>query len=93
MNTKILLTSHENETFQSQTVFLSGHGFVKCTFKNCTLVITNSPLILKNCNFHNCNWRLDYDILWGNPAHTKMLRKILDMIDGGQIKEFSSVVH
>lgn len=90
---KIPLTSHQKKTFQSQTVVLSGHGFIKCVFKDCTVMVTNSPFVLKGCHFHNCNWRFEYDVLWGNPAHTRLLKQLLNLIEGGQVKDFSSLVH
>ncbi|MBF0104117.1 MAG: hypothetical protein HQM16_02210 [Deltaproteobacteria bacterium] len=90
---KISLTLHEKEQFESQTVMLSGHGYVRCVFKKCTVVVTNSPLMIKHCQFYNCNWRFEYDVLWGNRGHTKLLKEIIAMIEGGTVKDVSSVVH
>ena len=63
----IMLTKHENEVFRSQTVLLSGHGYINCQISLCTLAITNTPFLLNGCRFENCNWRLEYDVLWGDP--------------------------
>ena len=93
MSQQIMLTNHEKEKFISQTVMLSGHGFVKCIFTNCTLIVTNSPVVLNECSFHNCNWRLEYDILWGNPNHTRLLKQLIEMIEGGVVKKISSAIH
>jgi len=35
----LLLTKHEGESFISQSVHLSGHGFKDCKFENCTLIV------------------------------------------------------
>ncbi len=78
---KILLNKHENKIFESQTVFLSGNAFNNCTFKNCTLFVTNSPVAMNGCHIANCNWHLDYDIMWGNPATIKNLQSLLTMME------------
>jgi len=35
----MLLTKHEGETFQNQTVYISGQAFIRCKFVACTLVL------------------------------------------------------
>ena len=35
----MLLTKHENQTFQNQTIYLSGQAFIGCTFQQCTLIL------------------------------------------------------
>ena len=35
----MLLTKHEGETFQNQTVYISGQAFINCTFIACTLIL------------------------------------------------------
>jgi hypothetical protein len=77
----IMLSKHVEETFQSQTIHLSGHGYVNCKFENCTLVVTNTPHLLSGCRFVNCNWRLEYNILWGDPMTRSNIRRLLDLVD------------
>ena len=84
---RIQLTRHENEGYESQTLMVSGHGFVGCSFSKCTLIVTNTHFMLKNCKFKNCNWRLEYDLLWGDKGSCDRLRQLLDLIDGGKASE------
>ena len=37
---------HEDEEFVSQTIYLSGHAFIRCRFDRCTFVVTNMPFVL-----------------------------------------------
>ncbi len=30
----------------------------------------------------NCNWRFEYNVLWGDPLTREGLRQILDLIEG-----------
>ncbi|OVE82066.1 hypothetical protein BVY03_02100 [bacterium K02(2017)] len=90
---KLMLTTHKDKVFESQTMVLSGHAFMKCRFNNCTLVVTNSPMLLNKCNFQNCNWRLEYDILWGNKASVKLVKQLIDLLDGADQDEISSIMH
>lgn len=30
----------------------------------------------------NCNWRFEYNVLWGDPLTREGLRQVLDLIDG-----------
>ncbi len=76
------LTPHEDETFTSQTVFLSGHAYIRCRFERCTLVVTNVPFVLAENRIAGCNWRIEYDVLWGDPQTRSNLRRLLDAIDG-----------
>ena len=76
------LTMHHGRTFTGQTMHLAGHAFVECSFDSCTLVLTNGPVYTQNVRFQNCNFRLEYDILWGDPKSRSQLRQLLDLIDG-----------
>ena len=76
------LSTHRNRTFTSQTMHLGGHAFIDCAFESCTLVLTNGPVFTQNVRFHNCNFRLEYDILWSDPKSRSQLRQLLDLIDG-----------
>jgi len=79
---QLQLTRFENRTFSAQTVHLGGSAFVGCTFEGCTLVLTNTPFVSQNCKFVRCNWRVEYDVLWGAPETRSALRRVLDLIDG-----------
>lgn len=81
-STKIQLTRHENRTFAGQTIHLAGGAFIDCVFDGCTIVVSNGPFVNKNIQFRRCNWRLEYDILWGSPESRSNLRRLIDMIDG-----------
>jgi len=76
------LSVHRNRTFTSQTMHMAGHAFIDCAFEECTLVLTNGPVYTQNVRFHNCNFRLEYDILWSDPKSRSQLRQLLDLIDG-----------
>lgn len=88
--TGIMLTKHENEVFKSQTVMLSGHAYINCEFDSCTLIVTNTLFLLRDSRFENCNWRLEYDVIWGDPNTQKNIRQILDMIEGAGGQSFSA---
>jgi hypothetical protein len=76
------LTPHQDEEFVSQTVYLSGHAFIRCKFERCTFIVTNTPFVLSQNRITGCNWRIECDILWGDPSSRSNLRRLLDVIDG-----------
>ncbi len=79
---QIQLTRHEKRTFVAQTVHLAGNAYVDCTFDSCTLVLTNSPFVFSGkCLVQRCNWRIEFDLLWGAPAMRAQLRQVLDSMD------------
>ncbi len=79
---QIQLTRHEKRSFVAQTIHLAGHAFVDCSFDSCTLVLTNAPFVFSGqCRVQRCNWRIEYDLLWGAPAMRTQLRQILDSMD------------
>jgi hypothetical protein len=47
--------------------------------------------VLNGNKFENCNWRLEYDVLWGDPNTRSNIRQILDMIDGAGKGDLSTV--
>ena len=67
----IQLTKHENMTFSDQALYLSGHAYLGCTFERCTLFVTNTPFYIEDCSFTSCNWRLEYDLLWGTKTRAE----------------------
>jgi hypothetical protein len=78
----VLLNRHTGQTFRAQTVYLAGNGYENCAFEGCTIVVTNAPFVLNGCRMNNCNWRIEYDLLWGDPAHRQRLRELVQLIDG-----------
>lgn len=88
-----ILTKHENESFKSQTVMLSGHGYINCQFSACTLIVTNSPLVVDGCRFENCNLRLEYDVLWGDPSTRRNLQELLESFPGTGTGNLSTDAH
>jgi len=79
---QIQLTRHEKRNFVGQTVHLAGNAFIDCTFDSCTLVLTGSPFVFHGqCRLQRCNWRIEFDILWGAPATRMQLRSIIDQME------------
>lgn len=79
---QVQLTRHEKRSFVAQTVHLAGNAFVDCTFDSCTLILSNAPFVFHGqCRVQRCNWRIEYDLLWGAPAMRAQLRQILDSMD------------
>jgi hypothetical protein len=86
----VTLTNHEGESFESETVLTAGHEFIKCEFRDCTLILRNTPTLFNGCSFEKCNWHLDYDLLWGDSSTSTNLRTLLDLIDGTVLTTFTS---
>ena len=82
----MLLTKHEGETFQNQTVYISGQAFIRCKFVACTLVLRESVYHLEGCTFERCNWHIDCLLTWGDRSRkmSRELRALIDMIDASQ---------
>lgn len=76
-----LLTKHEDQVFQDQAVFLTGHAYIRCTFIRCTVVFNGLPILLDSSSFESCNWRLDCMVLWGDPSTHASVREIIEMIE------------
>ena len=70
----MLLTKHENQTFQNQTIYLSGQAFIGCTFQQCTLILRETVYHIDRCTFERCNWHIDRVLMWGNEEAIKELR-------------------
>lgn len=80
----MLLTKHENETFQNQTVYISGQAFIGCTFTACTLVLRETVYHLDNCTFERCNWHVDWVLMWGSPESVREIKALVNMIEQAQ---------
>lgn len=60
----VLTVPHVGETFDSQSIYLSGHSFEKCTFRNCTLIVKEFTKLgsFKDCSFSDCVWHLNLTV-------------------------------
>src|SRR6476646_1863698 len=80
----MLLTKHENETFQNQTVYISGQAFINCTFIACTLVLRETIYHLQSCSFERCNWHVDLVLMWGSSESIREVKALVAMIEQAQ---------
>jgi hypothetical protein len=80
----MLLTKHENKTFENQTVYISGQAFVNCKFIACTLVLRETIYHLDQCTFERCNWHVDWVLLWGSPESIREIKSLVGMIEAAQ---------
>ena len=83
----MLLTKHEGETFQNQTVYISGQAFVRCQFIACTLVLRETVYHLEGCVFERCNWHVDWVLMWGSPESVREIKALVGMIEQSQIQQ------
>ena len=85
----MLLTKHEGETFQNQTVYISGQAFIRCKFVACTLVLRETVYHLQECSFDRCNWHVDCVLLWGSEESVRELKAVVGLLEEGlrQLKE------
>ena len=77
----MLLTKHENQVFQNQTIYISGQAFVGCTFTGCTLVLRESVYHMDRCTFERCNWHIDRVLMWGNMESIRELKTLITMVE------------
>ena len=80
----MLLTKHEGETFQNQTVYISGQAFINCTFIACTLILRETIYHLQNCTFERCNWHVDWVLMWGSPESLREIKALVGLIEQAQ---------
>jgi hypothetical protein len=83
----MLLTKHEGETFQNQTVYISGQAFIRCTFVACTLILRETVYHLEGCSFERCNWHVDWVLLWGSPESIREIKALVTLIEDAQQKQ------
>ena len=83
----MLLTKHEGETFQNQTVYISGQAFINCTFVACTLVLRETVYHLQNCSFERCNWHVDWVLMWGSVESVREIKALVNLIEQAQIQQ------
>ena len=80
----MLLTKHEGETFQNETVYISGQAFVRCNFVACTLVLRETVYYMEACTFDRCNWQLDCLLPWGSLDALNAVQVVIDLVRQGQ---------
>jgi hypothetical protein len=80
----MLLTKHEGETFQNQTVYISGQAFIRCKFVACTLVLRESVYHLEGCTFERCNWHVDWVLMWGSPESIREIKALVSLMEQAQ---------
>jgi hypothetical protein len=80
----MLLTKHEGETFQNQTVYISGQAFVRCNFLACTLILRETVYYMESCSFDRCNWHLDVVLPWGSPDALNAVQVVMNLVRQGQ---------
>src|ERR1051325_8304326 len=83
----MLLTKHEGETFQNQTVYISGAAFLGCTFTACTLILRETIYHLQNCTFERCNWHVDWVLMWGSPESLREIKALVGLIEQAQAQQ------
>jgi hypothetical protein len=83
----MLLTKHEGETFQNQTVYISGQAFIRCKFIACTLVLRETVYHLEGCNFERCNWHVDWVLLWGSPESLREIKALVGLMEQAQAQQ------
>jgi hypothetical protein len=80
----MLLTKHEGETFQNQTVYISGQAFIRCNFVACTLILRETLYHLQECTFERCNWHVDWVLMWGSPESLREIKALVGLIEQAQ---------
>jgi hypothetical protein len=59
-------STFEGSTLVGQTIVLDGNTYIRCVFKQCTLIYkATAPVTLSGCTFDSCGFALD-----GNAALT-----------------------
>jgi hypothetical protein len=86
----MLLTKHEGETFQNQTVYISGQAFIRCKFVACTLVLRETIYHLEGCTFERCNWHVDWVLMWGSPESIREIKALVTLIEQAQQQQLSA---
>jgi hypothetical protein len=83
----MLLTKHEGETFQNQTVYISGQAFIRCKFVACTLVLRETIYHLEGCTFERCNWHVDWVLMWGSPESLREIKALVGLMETAQAQQ------
>jgi len=86
----MFLTKFDGVTFQNQTIYISGHAFVRCRFVACTLVLREAVYHMEGCTFERCNWHIDRMLLWGQPEPLKELKALIGLVEQNQIQHMNA---
>ncbi len=59
-----LTVGHRDHVFERQSIYLSGHSYEACVFRQCTLIVKDLARLglVRNCQFENCVWHLNVTI-------------------------------
>ena len=87
----MLLTKHEGETFQNQTVYISGQAFIRCKFVACTLVLRETVYHLEGCTFERCNWHVDWVLMWGSPQSLREIKALVGLMEQAQATQLPAM--
>lgn len=83
----MLLTKHENETFQNQTVYISGQAFIRCKFIACTLVLRDAIYHWEDSVADRCNWHIDWILLWGSRESLRHIKDLVTLLEKVQLEQ------
>ena len=87
----MLLTKHEGETFQNQTVYISGQAFIRCKFVACTLILREAVYHLEGCTFERCNWHVDWVLMWGSPESLREIKALVSLMEQAQATQLPAM--
>ena len=71
---------HMDQVFDSVAIYLSGHAYVGCRFLRCSVIVTNAGFYANDCEFLDCNFHLNYDLVSGDDFSLDKLQEILDSL-------------
>jgi hypothetical protein len=71
-----VLLAHREVVFEDATVYVTGHAYLGCTFRRCTLVYNGGAGNFERCRFEGCVWHVnmvvhdagDWDEFMANTA-------------------------
>ena len=53
------LMVHRDVIYEDDTVYMSGHAYFNCTFRRCTMVMTDMVGEAQSCNFDGCVFHIN----------------------------------
>ncbi len=60
MADNIKLRFLEDLTFENRVMHLTGHAYVNCTFRKCTIVFRGFPTKCDHVHFEDCVWEINW---------------------------------
>lgn len=79
MDDQVRLLMHKDVVYEDDDVLLTGHAFVNCTFRRCTLTLRDGASHMERCTFEACVWRLD--MLVHDVSQMQHLRSLMAYIE------------